>query len=181
MSQPRTPVFAARSRSEAPNSKQPSNVPLRIFAICLTSVVVAVHYTNYGPLIPTLISDLHINSGQAGLLSTFLFLGLAVMYIPAGALSDRYGQRPVLLGSSILFVLGAVLLPLSPTLLWVLICRFIVGLGSGAAFVAGASVAAGLGKHSPLGQGLYGGSVQILTFRLYCNYGFIPGWACRET
>jgi MFS family permease len=39
--------------------------------------------------------------------------------------------------------------------------RFIVGLGSGAAFVAGAGVAASLGKHSSLGQGMYGGSVQI--------------------
>src|SRR5438093_4847244 len=132
--QPRTPIAATPLLGEAPQHKQSASIPLRIFASCLTSVVVAVHYTNYGPLIPTLISDLHINSGQAGLLSTFLFLGLAVMYIPAGALSDRYGQRPVLLGSSILFVLGAILLPLSPNLWWVLICRFIVGLGSGAAF-----------------------------------------------
>lgn len=134
---------------------------MRIFATCLTSVVCAVHYTNYGPLIPTLISALHISSGQAGLLSTSLFLGLAVMYIPAGAMADRYGQRPVLLGSSVLLVLGAVVLPLSSNLLWILLCRFIAGLGIGGAFVAGAGVAAGLGEHSSLGQGMYGGSVQI--------------------
>src|SRR5437868_4555511 len=79
--QPRTPSAAAPLPGEVPQRKQPANVPVRIFAICLTSVVVAVHYTNYGPLIPTLIGDLHITSGQAGLLSTFLFLGLAVMYI----------------------------------------------------------------------------------------------------
>ena len=103
---------------------------MRIFAACLTSVVVAVHYTNYGPLIPSLIADLHIDNGQAGLMSTFFFLGLAVMYIPAGILADRYGQRPVLIGSSILFVLGAILLPLFPNLFWVLVCRFIAGLGS---------------------------------------------------
>lgn len=138
-----------------------SSVPLRIFAVCLTSVLVAVHYTNFGPLIPTLITSLHINSAQTGLFSTFLFLGLAAMYIPGGMLIDRYGERPVLLGSSILLVTGAVLLPLFPNLAWVLACRFIVGLGSGAAFVAGAGVAAGLGKHASLGQGMYGGSVQV--------------------
>ncbi len=138
-----------------------SSVPLRIFAVCLTSVLVAVHYTNFGPLIPTLITSLHINSAQTGLFSTFLFLGLAAMYIPGGMLIDRYGERPVLLGSSILLVIGAILLPLFPNLAWVLACRFIVGLGSGAAFVAGAGVAAGLGKHASLGQGMYGGSVQI--------------------
>ena len=159
--QPRTPSTATSPSGEVPQRKQPANIPVRIFAICLTSVVVAVHYTNYGPLIPTLIGDLHITSGQAGLLSTFLFLGLAVMYIPAGALADRYGQRPVLISSSILLVLGAILLPLLPNFLWILLCRFIVGLGSGAAFVAGAGIASNLGKHSSLGQGMYGGSVQI--------------------
>src|SRR5438270_340377 len=159
--QPHTPSVAASLPGKVPQRKQPANIPVRIFAICLTSVVVAVHYTNYGPLIPTLIGDLHITGGQAGLLSTFLFLGLAVMYIPAGALADRYGQRPVLISSSILLVLGAILLPLLPNFLWILLCRFIVGLGSGAAFVAGAGIASNLGEHSSLGQGMYGGSVQI--------------------
>ncbi|TMB82389.1 MAG: MFS transporter [Chloroflexi bacterium] len=79
--QPRTPISAAPLPGETRQHKQPTSVPLRIFATCLTSVIVAVHYTNYGPLIPTLIGDLHITGGQAGLLSTFLFLGLAVMYI----------------------------------------------------------------------------------------------------
>src|SRR5881398_2781493 len=163
MSQPRISDFPVEepgvtSQHEGTHA---SSLPLRIFAVCLTSVVVAVNYTNYGPLIPIMRADLHIDSGQVGLLSTFLFLGLAVMYIPAGILSDRYGQRPVLIGSSIILVLGGLLLPLFPNIVWVLACRFIVGLGSGAAFVAGAGVAASLGRHSSLGQGLYGGSVQI--------------------
>jgi MFS family permease len=144
-----------------------------------------VNYTNYGPLIPTLISELHISSGQAGLLSTFLFAGLAIMYIPAGALIDRYGQRPVLIGSSALFVLGSLLLPLSLNLFWILTCRFIVGLSLGAAFVAGASVAAGLGTYSALGQGLYGGSVQLgsglgllVTPHLLVQFGWRGSFLC---
>jgi MFS family permease len=104
----------ARSRRPA----LAGGIPPRIFAICLTSILVAVHYTNYGPLTPTLMRELHISSGQTGLFSTFLFAGLAVMYIPAGTLADRFGQRPVLLGSSILFVLGSFLLPLLSSLSW---------------------------------------------------------------
>ncbi|HCP73776.1 MAG TPA: hypothetical protein DIU08_03945, partial [Ktedonobacter sp.] len=70
-----TSTFAAHA-PEVPSQRRPlSSIPIRIFAICLTSVVVAVHYTNFGPLIPTLIIDLHSNSSQAGLFSTFLFLG----------------------------------------------------------------------------------------------------------
>ena len=161
MSQPQSDVFAGETPPEQTRHRQPSSVPLRIFAVCLTSVVSAVHYTNYGPLIPIMSADLHITGGQAGLLSTFLFLGLAVFYIPAGALADHYGPRPVLIGSSALLVLGGVLLPLIPNITWILFCRTLVGFGAGGTFVAGAGVAASLGKHSSLGQGLYGGSVQI--------------------
>jgi len=160
MSQPPT-VFAAKTLQEPAKRRQPSSIPLRIGAICLTSAVTAVNYTNYGPLIPILRADLHIDNGQAGLMSTLLFLGLAVMYIPAGALADRFGQRPVLIGSSILMAAGEVLLPLFPNFTWILFCRTITGFGAGGAFVAGAGVAASMGKHSPLAQGLYGGSVQI--------------------
>src|ERR1700758_2997015 len=92
----------AQALQEPAKGRLPSSIPLRIGALCLPSAVTAVNYTNYGPLIPVLRTDLHINNGQAGLLSTLLFLGLAVMYIPAGALADRYGQRPVMIGSSIL-------------------------------------------------------------------------------
>jgi len=142
-------------------SKEPSSVALRIFAACLTSVVVSVHYTNYSPLIATIRTELHINGGQAGLLSTLLFLGLALTYIPAGALADRFGAKPVLMWFSGLIVIGGVLLPLFPTLWWVLCCRLLVGFGCGGAFVAGAGIAASIGKHAPLAQGLYGGSTQV--------------------
>jgi len=161
MSQPRTSTFTERTSEQVAQRKHLSSVPWRIFAVCLTSVVAAVHYTNYGPLIPIMRAELHIHSDQAGLLSTWLFLGLAVTYIPAGVLTDRYSPRPVLIGSSILLVLGGILLPIFPNLTWILACRAIVGFGAGGTFVAGASVAASLGKHSSLGQGLYGGSIQI--------------------
>lgn len=161
MSQLPPTFLTANTFQEPAKHWQPSSIPLRIFAACLTSVITAVHYTNYGPLIPILQTELHINSAQAGLMSTLLFLGLAVTYIPAGALTDRYGPRPVLIGSCILLTLGGVLLPLIPNITWILLCRTIVGFGAGGAFVAGAGVSASMGKHSSLAQGLYGGSVQI--------------------
>jgi nitrate/nitrite transporter NarK len=179
MSQPPPPIFASTTLQEPAKHRQPSSIPLRIAALCLTSVVTAVNYTNYGPLIPVLRTNLHINSGQAGLMSTLLFLGLAVAYIPAGALADRYGSRPVLIGSSILIAAGGMLLPLIPNFTWILFCRAIAGIGAGGTFVAGAGVAASMGKHSSLAQGLYGGSVQVgsglgllLTPFLYAWFGW---------
>ncbi len=57
MTQQRTPVNPADTSAGTSQMHKAGGIPLRIFAICLTSVVVAVHYTNYGPLIPTLIND----------------------------------------------------------------------------------------------------------------------------
>jgi predicted MFS family arabinose efflux permease len=185
MSWPHGSTFAAQMAGEGVLRRRPSSVPLRIFAICLTSVTITVHYTNYGPLIPTLRGDLHVDSSQVGLLSTLLFLGLAVAYIPAGALIDRYGSRPVLLGSTITSALGGILLPLFPNFSWLLACRAVIGLGLGGSFVAGAHIAANLGKHSSLGQGLYGGFIQVgtglgllVTPLLLAHFGWRGAFLC---
>jgi MFS family permease len=134
---------------------------VRVIASCLVALVTAVHYTDYGPLIPVMLNDLHIPASQAGLMSTLLFLGLAITYLPGGMLVDRYGQRPVLLGALLVMTLGGVLLPLWPHIFWILGCRAIIGLGSGAAFIAGAGIVANVGKSSAQAQGFYGGSIQI--------------------
>src|SRR5438445_12496039 len=106
MSQPNSPIAATETPEAVVSQRPSSSIPLRIFAVCLTSVLVAVNYTNYCPLIPSLHSELHISNGEAGLFSTLLFLWLAVAYIPAGILADRYGSRPIRLGSYIIFMFG---------------------------------------------------------------------------
>ena len=144
--------------SQTSRHRQPSSVLLRICASCFTAIMIAVHYTDYSSLIPIIRDTLHVSSGEVGLFSTLLFLGLAATYIPAGMLADRFGAQPVLIGSSLLLAIGSLLLPLFASLPWMLACRVLMGLGSGGAFVTGAGVAADLGKHASLGQGLYGGS-----------------------
>lgn len=161
MSQSRPGIPVASVSQQSLRQKRPSSITARALAACLTAMMVAVHYTNYSPLIATIRSELHITSGQAGLFSTLLFLGLATTYIPAGILADRFGGQRVLIGSCVLFSAGSILLPLFANLPWLLLCRALVGFGSGGAFVAGAGVAAGLGKHASLGQGLYGGATQV--------------------
>jgi nitrate/nitrite transporter NarK len=81
--------------------------------------------------------------------------------------------------------LGGVLLPLIPNLSWILLCRTIVGCGAGGTFVGGAGVAASVGKYAPVGQGLYGGSVQIgsglgllLTPLLYSWFNWQGAFLC---
>lgn len=130
-------------------------------AICLAPVAICVNITNYGPLIPLLQNELHVNSGQIGLFSTLFFLGIALTNIPGGILADRFGSRATMLGSLVLVSAGSLSFPFLPNFAWMVICRSMVGLGSGAALVAGSHATAGLGKHEALGQGLNGGVAQL--------------------
>lgn len=158
-SQAESSLSPGRAQMQSPG--RPASIPLRIVGACLVAMATAVHYTDYGPLIPVMLKDLHIAASQAGLMSTLLFIGLAVTYLPGGILVDRYGQRPVLLGALLVMTVSGALLPLWPNIYWILACRAFVGFGTGAAFIAGAGVVAGVEKHAALAQGLYGGCVQI--------------------
>lgn len=161
MLQPQVDTYVVQPQMAVQRHRRSASIPLRIGAASLVAIATAVHYTDYGPLIPVMLKDLHIAASQAGLLSTMLFIGLAVTYLPGGILVDRYGQRPVLLGSLLLMTLGGVLLPLWPNIFWLLACRALIGSGAGAAFIAGAGVVAGVEKYAALAQGCYGGFVQV--------------------
>lgn len=54
----------------------------------------------------------------------------AVMQIPLGMASDRYGRRPVIVFGMLLFVLGGVICALSTNVDWVTVGRVIQGLGA---------------------------------------------------
>jgi predicted MFS family arabinose efflux permease len=138
-----------------------SMILVRIGALLLTAVAISANFTDYGPLIPVLQGTLHINGGQAGLFSTLLYGGIACSYLPGGMLADRYCARRVLLVSLLLVGLGGCLLPLYASLPWMIMCRLCIGLGAGAAIVAGSQSASRLGHYAALGQGLFGGAMQV--------------------
>lgn len=59
-------------------------------------------------------------------------LGLAIGTILAGKLSDIYGRRAIMLGSTFVFILGAILSALSPTFTTLIAARTLLCLGQGA-------------------------------------------------
>jgi membrane-bound lytic murein transglycosylase B/MFS family permease len=148
---------APTTAAEAP----PAAVVARQFAtLTVAGVAVAASFTNYGPLIPLLERELHAAAWQVGLLSTGLYLAIGAAYLPGGALADRFGPRRVLVAALAAIGAAGCLLPLHASLVWVVTCRLLVGLATGAAIMAG-SQAARLGRHAPLGQGLFGGATQL--------------------
>lgn len=144
-------------------SARVSSVPFLMIAICLVATVTAINTTNINPLIPLLAQQLGVDNGRIGLLSTGFFLGLTVTILPTGLLLDRYGARRVVIGAFWVLGLMGVLLPLLPaSFAWILIWRTVIGLMVGVTFVAGTYAVAHLGaKYMLLGQGLFGGFVQV--------------------
>jgi cyanate permease len=142
------------------NRESQSTELLRLSTLALVAVAIAANFTNYGSLIPLLQRELHVTSGATGLLSTLLYVGIGLSYLPGGWLADRYGSRRVLFGALLLTGAGGCLLPVISDLVWIVLCRFVIGLGAGAAIVAG-SQAARQGKYAAFGQGLFGGAMQL--------------------
>ncbi|MFK4526841.1 MFS family permease [Bradyrhizobium japonicum] len=84
-----------------------------------------------------LTSELGLDAGDLGLLTSVYFLTFAVAQIPVGILLDRYGPRLI---QSVLLVaaaVGAALLATSGNLLVLLLGRALIGLGVAASLTAG--------------------------------------------
>ncbi len=79
------------------------------------------------------------SNALAGLITMYL-LGLAVAQVVYGVLSDRYGRRPIIYTGLAIYIAGAAASALAPTLGWLLVGRFVWGIGSAAPRVITLSV-----------------------------------------
>ncbi len=70
-------------------------------------------------------------AAEAGNLLAILGIAVAVIVYPAGALSDRWGRKPLIVGSGILGAVGALAMLLATTLPQVLVAGTIVGVSIG--------------------------------------------------
>jgi DHA1 family tetracycline resistance protein-like MFS transporter len=97
------------------------------------------------PVLPKLVEDMAGSTQQAALvLGVFgtLWALMQLLFSPVlGALSDAYGRRPVLLGSSLGLGLDYVLMALAPDLVWLLVGRVISGIMAATFATAGAYIA----------------------------------------
>ena len=92
-----------------------------------------------------------------GLLTTALFVTHLAAQLPAGIWSDRFGPQRVGLAACLAAALGNAVLLVDTSLGLAVAGRLVVGLGSGAGFVAGLDLVRAGGGGAML-QGLYGGA-----------------------
>jgi DHA1 family tetracycline resistance protein-like MFS transporter len=110
-------------------------------AMAFIMVTVLIDSIGFGVVIPVLPGLLRTLSGSsvegAAQISGWLMFGYAIMQFAfgpvMGALSDRFGRRPVLLASLLCFGVDYLAMAFAPTLAWLLVGRLIAGV-TGASF-----------------------------------------------
>lgn len=113
--------------------------------------------SNVGAVADPLASAYGVSVAAIGLLTTALFLTHLAVQLPAGRGADRFGARSVALVAIGAVVLGNGVLLVDDSFGLALMGRTIVGVGSGAGFVAGLDLVRAGGGGSIL-QGAYGGA-----------------------
>ena len=113
--------------------------------------------SNVGAVADPLADHYGVSLAAVGLLTTALFVTHLAVQLPAGRGADRFGSQRIALGAVAAAIVGNGLLLVDGGFELALVGRAVVGMGSGAAFVAGLDlVRAGGGGASV--QGLYGGA-----------------------
>ncbi len=84
-----------------------------------------------GSLIPDMLQTKFATSGEAALVGTFTVLGMFVGAIGQGQFSDRWGRKTVYQFNLLLFGIFTILGALAPSVFWLMVCRFVAGLGLG--------------------------------------------------
>lgn len=131
--------------------------------VTLLGFVFSCNYTNHGPLIPTLVQILGITLGAAGFFTTAVFLTHAILQMPGGTMSDKFGAKRVATFGLIVIAIGNILTGMASTYEQILLFKFITGIGTGSAIQAGLRYVPTFfaGKEIALAQGVYGGSILL--------------------
>ena len=119
------------------------------WAVAFVFVTVLLNSVGFGiilPVLPELIVDvtgdpLHEAARYGGWLA-FAYASMQFIFSPlAGNLSDRFGRRPVLLVSLLVFGVDYLIMGLAPTLAWLFLGRIIAGTSATSFGIANACIA----------------------------------------
>ena len=140
----------------AGTGKSVSTAALATVAACGLGLAAGWNISSITTIASSISRDYGIPLATVGFFTTALFVAHAAIQIPGGRLIDRVGaKRMGLIGLSIITVTSALAL-IAPTVWLGILCRAVMGLGTGISFVAGSDYIRRSGA-GPLAQGVYGG------------------------
>ncbi len=96
----------------------------------------------YLPTIPTMMREFHTTPSMTQMGISMAMAGMGLGSVLWGSASDRYGRKPILIISLIIFVLSTALSLFSMNITFFIVCRLFQGLGAGGAMVLSTSIPA---------------------------------------
>ena len=82
-------------------------------------------------ILTTMADEWQMSAAEKGWVVSITFVGMAIGAVSAGGLADRIGRRTVFAMTLLIYSLATALCAFAPNLTWLLLFRFIVGLGLG--------------------------------------------------
>jgi MFS family permease len=108
-------------------------------SLIIARVIYAANFYNIAAVFTLIAADLNQNVGGLGLLSSSFLLGISIFQIPAGIYAATAGPKKAAAYGTLLASAAVVLTSVAPTFIYMVLFRFLVGVGM--AFVFGPGVA----------------------------------------
>lgn len=121
------------------------------------------------PVLPLYAASLGAGAAQVGMINAAFMLSAGLLAIPSGLLSDRVGQRPMLLGGLLLMSASSLLIPASRGPLLMAAIYLLFGVGLAAFTPTMMSFVADVTPRSQLGR-----AYSWYTTAVYCGMTFGP-------
>lgn len=130
--------------------------------------------TNIGYGIPIIAKQFHVSSGIVSEAVTTSLVGYIVGAIIVSIISDYFGRRSAIFIGVALYTLGSFATAFSPNVTWLIVWRFVVGMGIGTMI---AQVSTYLGEISPATlRGKFTGLANLFSFVGLAVVPFIALW-----
>jgi len=114
---------------------------IRVVALCLiVQICDGYDINSVGIAVPQLTHAWHLPGPAFTQAFLWSSIGILVGALAAGPLGDRFGRKPLLLGSLLIFGLASLFSSLAGSLLWLSATRFFTGIGIGGAMPASATL-----------------------------------------
>ena len=161
-------------------SQRIGSLQLRVAVLCtLVQICDGYDLNAVAWAVPSLIRGWHLPAPAFTVAFLWSSIGILIGALSAGPIGDRFGRRPLLLGSLALFGIASLASAASSSLLFLTVCRFFTGLGIGGGFSGAAALTGDYAPHrlratmimatftgAPIG-GFVGGQVVALLLRSF--------------